>query len=151
MSDASNLIDPIQTFLNVGKVFAVEQKDGRAGALVGICGAIKLTPIDQDFGTLEVAGVPYKPFPRGGFDIERRLKDMDATGVDVHVLSATPQTYLYGMGLAASAIQNDQIAKLVKQAPDRFIGIGTLPLLNGEAAASERPPDEARPPRVPLP
>src|SRR5688572_27376760 len=32
--------------------------------------AIKLTPIDQDFATLEVAGVPYKPFPRGGFDIE---------------------------------------------------------------------------------
>jgi aminocarboxymuconate-semialdehyde decarboxylase len=99
--------------------------------------AVKLTPIDKDFATLEVAGVPYKPFPRGGFDIERRLKDMDATGVDVHVLSATPQTYLYGMGLAASAIQNDQIARLVKQAPDRFIGIGTLPLLNGEEAASE--------------
>ena len=34
----------------------------------------------------------------GGFDIPRRLQDMDATGVDVHVLSATPQTYLYGLG-----------------------------------------------------
>ncbi len=70
---------------------------------------------------------------------------MDATGVDVHVLSATPQTYLYSMGLAgASAIQNDQIAKLVKQAPDRFMGIGTLPLLRRRgggvraAAASSR-------------
>ena len=31
--------------------------------------AIKLTPIDNNFVTLEVAGVPYKPFPRGGFDI----------------------------------------------------------------------------------
>ncbi|MBV9555789.1 MAG: amidohydrolase family protein [Pseudolabrys sp.] len=99
--------------------------------------AIKLTPIDNDFSTLEVAGVAYKPFPRGGFDIERRLKDMDATGVDVHVLSATPQTYLYGLGTLAAAIQNDGIAKLVKQKPDRFMGIGTLPMQNCEEAATE--------------
>ncbi len=99
--------------------------------------AIKLTPIDQDFATLEVAGVPYRPFPRGGFDIERRLHDMDATGVDVHVLSATPQTYLYKLGVPAAAIQNDQIAKLVKQQPERFMGIGTLPMQSGEEAAAE--------------
>jgi aminocarboxymuconate-semialdehyde decarboxylase len=99
--------------------------------------AIKLTPIDQDFATLEVAGVSYRPFPRGGFDIERRLADMDATGVDVHVLSATPQTYLYKLGTLAAAIQNDQLAKLVKQEPDRFMGIGTLPMQSGEDAAAE--------------
>ncbi|MBV9347507.1 MAG: amidohydrolase family protein [Pseudolabrys sp.] len=99
--------------------------------------AIKLTPIDQDFFVLEVAGTPYRPFPRGGFDVERRLKDMDETGVDVHVLSATPQTYLYGLGLPAAVIQNDQIAKLVKAKPDRFMGIGTLPMADGEMAAAE--------------
>ena len=99
--------------------------------------AIKLTPIDQDFFTLEVAGTPYKPFPRGGFDVARRLKDMDATGVDVHVLSATPQTYLYGMGLPAAVIQNDGIAKVIKDKPERFMGIGTLPMANSEEAAAE--------------
>jgi aminocarboxymuconate-semialdehyde decarboxylase len=99
--------------------------------------AIKLTPIDKNFAALEVAGVPYRPFPRGGFDVERRLKDMDAMGVDVHVLSATPQTYLYGLGLPAAAIQNDQIAKLVKEKPDRFMGIGTLPMQDGKQAATE--------------
>ncbi len=99
--------------------------------------AIKLTPIDNNFVTLEVAGVPYKPFPRGGFDIERRLADMDASGVDVHVLSATPQTYLYGLGTPVATIQNDQIAKLIKQQPDRFMGIGTLPMQNPEEAAAE--------------
>src|SRR3954453_17858602 len=99
--------------------------------------AIKLTPIDRDFSTLGVAGVPYRPFPRGGFDVERRIRDMDATGVDVHVLSATPQTYLYGLGTPAAAIQNDQIAKLVKQAPGRFMGIGTLPMQAPEEAAAE--------------
>lgn len=99
--------------------------------------AIRLTPIDTDFATLEVAGVPYRPFPRGGFDVERRLRDMDAAGVDVHVLSATPQTYLYGLGAPAAAIQNDQIAKQVKQMPDRFMGIGTLPMQDGEQAVAE--------------
>jgi aminocarboxymuconate-semialdehyde decarboxylase len=99
--------------------------------------AIRITPIDEDFVTLEVAGVVYKPFPRGGFDVERRLRDMDASGVDVHVLSATPQTYLYGLGTPAAAIQNDQIAKLVKEMPDRFMGIGTLPMQSGEEAAAE--------------
>jgi aminocarboxymuconate-semialdehyde decarboxylase len=99
--------------------------------------AVKLTPIDRDFAVLEVAGVPYRPFPRGGFDVERRLHDMDAAGVGVHVLSATPQTYLYGLGAPAAAIQNNQIAKLVKQMPDRFMGIGTLPMHNGQDAADE--------------
>jgi aminocarboxymuconate-semialdehyde decarboxylase len=103
--------------------------------------AIKLAPIDKDFASLEVASVGYKPFPTGGFDVERRLRDMDSTGVDVHVLSATPQTYFNNqeaaLGVAAAIIQNDQIAKLVKQQPDRFMGIGTLPLQAPEQAATE--------------
>jgi aminocarboxymuconate-semialdehyde decarboxylase len=35
--------------------------------------APKLTPIDKEFAVLDVAGTPYKPFPRGGWDMERRL------------------------------------------------------------------------------
>jgi aminocarboxymuconate-semialdehyde decarboxylase len=102
---------------------------------------IALTPIDRENAVLEVAGVPYKPFPRGGFDVERRLRDMDAANVDVHVLSATPQTYLThveaAVAVAAAQIQNDQIARLVAQQPDRFMGIGTLPMQAPEQAAAE--------------
>ena len=54
-----------------------------------------MIPIDADSAVLEVAGMPYRPFPRGGWDIERRFQDMDAAEVDVQVLSAAPQTYLY--------------------------------------------------------
>src|SRR5262245_37755175 len=89
--------------------------------------APRLTPIDADVAVLEVAGTPYRPFPRGGFDIERRLADMAAAEVDVQVLSATPQTYYFdqdpAMAAACAALQNDQIAKLVNAHPDRFIGI----------------------------
>ena len=101
----------------------------------------KLTPIDDDFAVLEIAGTPYRPFPRGGWELERRFKDMAAAEVDVHVLSATPQTYLYdqdpAMTVATSILQNDQIAKLVKAHPDRFLGIATLPMQAPERAADE--------------
>src|SRR5262249_44978851 len=77
--------------------------------------APKLTPIDGEFAVLEVAGQPYRPFPRGGWDMERRLKDMDFSEVDMQVLSNTPQTFLYNqdasLNAAVAALQNDQIAK----------------------------------------
>jgi aminocarboxymuconate-semialdehyde decarboxylase len=102
---------------------------------------LKMTPYDADNAVCEVSGVAYRPFPRGGHDIERRFKDMDAAEVDVHVLSAAPQTWLYGqeaaVGVTACAIQNDEIARLVKEHPDRFSGIATLPMQAPEKAAEE--------------
>jgi len=102
---------------------------------------VTITPVDAESATLDVAGVVYRPFPRGGFDLAHRLRDMDAMGVDVQVLSATPQTYLYNqdasLGAMTAAIQNDQIAKLVEQNPQRFMGIATLPMQAPERAADE--------------
>lgn len=117
--------------------------DETIGLLAKECPAlgVKHTPIDAEFGVLEVAGVPYKPFPRGGWDIERRLKDMDFAEVGMQVLSNTPQTFLYGKdaGLiaASSALQNDQIAKAIKAYPGRFYGIATLPMQAPDKAAAE--------------
>ncbi|HZQ14335.1 MAG TPA: amidohydrolase family protein [Pseudolabrys sp.] len=102
---------------------------------------VTITPDDAENAALDVNGVVYRPFPTGGFDIARRLKDMDAAQVDVHVLSVTPQTYLYNQepALAATlaAIQNDQIARHVAAHPDRFMGIATLPLQDPKRAADE--------------
>jgi len=103
--------------------------------------APRMTAIDADSFILEIAGTPYRPFPRGGFDLERRFADMDAADVDVQVLSATPQSYLYGeeaaLALTCSIIQNNQIAKLAAAHPDRFLGIATLPMQAPELAAAE--------------
>jgi aminocarboxymuconate-semialdehyde decarboxylase len=102
---------------------------------------LKLTAIDDKDSILEVAGVPYRPFPRGGHDVAARLAYMDGAEVDMHVLSVSPQTWLYGqeasVGVAASAIQNDEIARLVKEHPARFAGIATLPMQAPEKAADE--------------
>jgi aminocarboxymuconate-semialdehyde decarboxylase len=103
--------------------------------------AIKLTAIDADSSSLEVAGTAYKPFPRGGHDVARRFADMNATGVDMHVLSGAPQAWLYGqeaaVGVAAAIIQNDEMARLVKEHPDRFAAIATLPMQAPQMAADE--------------
>lgn len=102
---------------------------------------VSITQIDADNTVLDVGGVSYRPYPRGGFDLARRLSDMDAAGVDVHLLSATPQTYLYdrdpALAAAAAAIQNDQMAKHIGAHPDRFWGIATLPMQDPKRAADE--------------
>jgi aminocarboxymuconate-semialdehyde decarboxylase len=102
---------------------------------------VTITPIDAESATLDVAGVAYRPFPTGGFDIARRLKDMDATAIDVQVLSATPQTYLYNLepelGAVTAAIQNDQMAKHIAAHPSRVMGIATLPMQSPQKAADE--------------
>src|SRR5258708_19891474 len=55
---------------------------------------LKMAPYDADNAVCEVAGVSYRPFPRGGHDIERRFKGMDAAAVAVHLLLGAPPTWL---------------------------------------------------------
>ena len=102
---------------------------------------VTITPYDDTNAELKVGSVPYRPFPLGGYDIPQRLKDMDAAGIDVQVLSAAPQTYLYDLGpelsLIVAAIQNDQMAKHVALHPTRFMAIATLPIAQPKAAADE--------------
>jgi len=103
--------------------------------------APRLSDTDDQFGTLEVAGNAYRHFPRGGWDVERRLNDMAANKVDMQVLSVCPQTFIYAQPPALAAvfarIQNEQLAKLAKQRPDRFLAIATLPMQAPKQAAEE--------------
>lgn len=100
-----------------------------------------LTPIDDDFADLTVAGTHYKPFPRGGWDLERRLSDMAKYGFNRQVVAVCPQTVMYDQDpqitLVASQIQNDQIAALVKARPDEFYGLATAPMQVPDLAATE--------------
>ncbi len=101
----------------------------------------KLSEIGDQFATLDVAGNVYRHFPRGGWDLEHRLQDMAASKVDVQVLSVCPQTFVYAQPPALAAafarIQNEQLAKLAKARPDRFLAIATLPMQAPKQAADE--------------
>jgi aminocarboxymuconate-semialdehyde decarboxylase len=101
----------------------------------------RLTEVTAEGGALDVAGAVYKTFPRGAWDLDKRLEDMDEHGVDVQVVSIVPQTFLYdqepALAGALASIQNEQIAGLVRSRPDRFMGLATLPMQDPDRAADE--------------
>jgi aminocarboxymuconate-semialdehyde decarboxylase len=75
------------------------------------------------------------------FSEDARLKEMDKTGVCVQVLSTIPVLFNYWAkardGLETSRFLNDHIAECVVNSPDRFIGIGTVPLQDVDLAIKE--------------
>lgn len=88
-----------------------------------------------------VAGKVFREVTDQVWSPEKRIKDMDAEGVDIQVLSPIPVTFSYWAEPEAaeemSQIQNDFIAETVKQYPNRFIGLGTVPLQDIEASIKE--------------
>lgn len=70
-----------------------------------------------------------------------RLKDMDAMGVDVQVLSPAPNQYYYWAedDLAREIVrrQNEHITELCAAHPTRFQGLGTLALQNTALAVEQ--------------
>ena len=74
-------------------------------------------------------------------DPEARIKDMDATGVDMQILSPVPVSSYYDLEAEAclwfSRRQNDGIAQTVKEYPKRFLGMATVPLQAPDMAIAE--------------
>ncbi len=74
-------------------------------------------------------------------NVERRLGEMAAMGVDFQVVAPAPgqQHYWADTGLLAevSRAQNEHVLAMVAKAPERFAGIGTLPLTDPEASVAE--------------
>ena len=79
--------------------------------------------------------------PRAKWTPEERLADMDSLGVDVHVVSPYVGFYNYHLPVevarATSAETNDEIAGMIRAWPERFAGLGTLPMQDVEAAITE--------------
>ena len=72
-------------------------------------------------------------------EIEKRLKAMDAQGVDMEVLSINPFWYGKDRDLAAQIvkIQNEKLAELCAAKPDRFAAFASLTLQAPELAVQE--------------
>lgn len=73
--------------------------------------------------------------------IELRLADMDRMGIDIQAVSPAPfQCYYWTepeLGAELSRMVNDRIAEIVATWPERFVGLGTVPLQNAELAVAE--------------
>jgi aminocarboxymuconate-semialdehyde decarboxylase len=72
---------------------------------------------------------------------DRRIEEMDRLGVDVQLISPTDSFYQYHLKpdvtAAIAAECNDEIAQMVADRPDRFMGLGTLPMQDVERAIAE--------------
>lgn len=79
--------------------------------------------------------------PKARFTPEERLRDMDAQGVDVQVLSIHTPFFGYHLdperGRALAREVNDDIAAMVRQWPQRFAGLATLPVQDVKGAIEE--------------
>ena len=74
------------------------------------------------------------------YDIDARLRKMDSQGVDMRVLSlSTPNVYEWqgARQVDMARYMNDATAALVRSHPDRFAGLGSLPLDDIEASLAE--------------
>jgi len=73
-------------------------------------------------------------------DVDARLADMDANGVDMHVLSLTaPGVQMFDpvQAVELAALANDRMAEVVKAHPTRFAGLASFAPQDPEKAAQE--------------
>ena len=92
------------------------------------------------------AGGAVRPLPekllRRMINLDLRLADMDAMGVDIQVVSPNIlHQCTYGVdpaeGLRLERLNNDYMAEMVARAPDRLIGIASVPLQDADLAIKE--------------
>jgi len=102
------------------------------------------TPGINDFTSPSTTAVNRAQFAAIGRTLsgtEQRLADMDRLGIDVQALSPSPGQYFYfadaDTGRAAARVINQAIAAAVAANPDRFVGMGSVPLQNVELAILE--------------
>ena len=74
-------------------------------------------------------------------EVDVRLADMDAAGIDMQIIMPPPPQCTYAVpldiGVQSSRMVNDGLAEFVSRKPDRFAALGTVPLQDGQAAADE--------------
>ncbi len=86
-------------------------------------------------------GKVYRTVSDGCWSVPRRIEDMGAMQVARQAISPMPELLSYWLPLddakAMVRYLNEQIAAMIARAPDRFIGLGAVPLQDVDAAMRE--------------
>lgn len=107
-----------------GDRFGTDLVDTDRGRAVRFAGGVTTPPLRDDFD-----------------DVAARLASMDAARVDVQLLSSWIDLTGYSLpaevGARYARMFNELLAATVAEHPDRFLGLGTVPLQTPEVAAAE--------------
>lgn len=110
-------------------------------ASLGGEGWVSLAP--GEGGTLDMIrdGEFFRRIQPNCFDVDARLEDLDEQGLAMQALSTIPVMFGYGApvehALYMGSYLNDHLAGVVRDHPDRFIGLGTVPMQDIPAAIRE--------------
>jgi aminocarboxymuconate-semialdehyde decarboxylase len=100
-------------------------------------------PLVKDLPQVDraMANLGASPMALDQATMDRRFREMDRQGIDVHVISVHPSQFLYFTEpeLAARIVkmQNEKIAELVAAHRDRFVGFGNVSLQQPDLAVEQ--------------
>jgi aminocarboxymuconate-semialdehyde decarboxylase len=88
-----------------------------------------------------ISGKVYRTVADGCWSVPRRLEDMGRMRIARQAISPMPELLSYWLPLddARAMIRylNEQIAEMIARAPERFVGLGAVPLQDVDAANDE--------------
>jgi len=88
-----------------------------------------------------ISGKVYRTVPDGCWSVPRRIEGMSGMRIARQALSPMPELMSYWLPLADARMLiryvNDEIAAMIARAPERFVGLGGVPLQDVDAAIAE--------------
>lgn len=107
----------------------------------GYSGFVRLDHCDACSARMMIGDRFFREIQSNTWDPAPRMEDMERAGVAMQVLSTVPVMFSYWAkaadGLDLCRLLNDHIAEVVRAHPQRFAGLGTLPLQDPDLAAGE--------------
>ena len=88
-----------------------------------------------------ISGKVYRTVADGCWSVPRRIEEMGGMQVSRQAISPMPELLSYWLPLDDARVMirylNEQIAAMIAQAPDRFIGLGAVPLQDIDSSLRE--------------
>lgn len=112
-------------------------------ALRGARGDLAWPSMQHECGHAHVmiSGKRYRTVPQSSWDAALRGADMDAMRIERQVLSPMPELLSYWLPAAEAQVLlrylNESLAQMVAAHPQRFLGLGAVPLQDPELAIRE--------------